>query len=119
MKHAAVKPEPEVIADPKGTAVNAALPLQSPPRLVLSHEAQEPNRSQSLDVVSTRIQGDWQWRVQENSFGMSGTKGLCVNTVERKCDHWRMVRVAIIVRIACGQNTWTKSPVTAHHAAAR
>lgn len=30
MKHAVVKSELEVIADPKGTAVNAALLLQSP-----------------------------------------------------------------------------------------
>jgi len=30
MQQAAVKPEPEVIADPRGTAVNMALPLQSP-----------------------------------------------------------------------------------------
>jgi len=35
MKHAVVKSELEVIADPKGTAVNAALPLQSPLRLML------------------------------------------------------------------------------------
>lgn len=30
MRQAAVKPEPEVIADPRGTAVNGALPSQSP-----------------------------------------------------------------------------------------
>jgi len=30
MGQAAVKPEPEVIADPRGTAVNKALPPQSP-----------------------------------------------------------------------------------------
>ena len=30
MQQAAVKPELEVIADPRGTAVNGALPLQSP-----------------------------------------------------------------------------------------
>ncbi len=30
MKDAAVMPEPEVIAGPRGSAVNSALPLQSP-----------------------------------------------------------------------------------------
>jgi len=30
MRDAAVKSEPEVIADPRGTAVKSALPLQSP-----------------------------------------------------------------------------------------
>ena len=46
MQHAAVKSDPEVIADPRGTAVNTALLLQSP-HLPAGHawgdEDTEPN----------------------------------------------------------------------------
>jgi len=77
MRHAAVKPESEVIADPRGTAVNTNLPLQSPSAACApgagGENQTEPN---PLDVVSTRIQGDRRWRARERSSGTLGTKDL-------------------------------------------
>ena len=109
MKDAPVKSEPEVIADPKGTAVNEAMLPQSPHTPVLRGRT---NRTQSLDVVSTHTQGDWRWRAERRCSASCGTRGLYVNTAAGKCDHSRTGRVAITVRTACGRSTSMTCPET-------
>ena len=97
MKHAAVKPELEVIADPKGTAVNkgpaTAKPANCPRWIVRAY------RTQSLDMVSTHTQGDWRWRARIGSSGVSGMRVLCVSIAGQMCGLWQEGRLAIIVHV--------------------